>query len=407
MGYTFHESTGLRSHFQMLYLFHGEDEFTRSEALATLKAQATEGGLGEINVTWLDGRRVSFSELANACNTLPFLTANRLVIVEDLVQRLTRRRAVRSMPTVAREASAAEDEGDALVEQPAEEATGSENARYLTQVLDYLPRLPATTWLALVESTSLAPNSRVLKALQSLPEAQVRHFPLYDLRYDRDVHALREWIAHRAKAKGAEVTSQAANALIELVGNDLRALDHELEKLAAWANYARPIGLEDVRTLVSAAREADVFALVDALGMRRRQEALRLVERLLAEDKHELYLLTMIARQVRLILTAKELFEERQASLDEISKATGVRAQFLLRKLLDQAKQFTFEELQTLLGRILLLDQSFKTGRLEGPLGLDLLVLEICQRRALPVAPAPQAARGAASHQGRSRSRTR
>ena len=392
----------------MLYLFHGEDEFTRSEALAALKAQVAEGGLGDINVTLLDGRRVSLGELTNACDTLPFLTANRLVIVEDLLQRLTRRRVGRGKQAAAQEARDEEGEGDVPAEESSDEAAGGENARYLAQLLDYWPRLPATTWLALMESASLAPNSRVLKAAQSLTGAQVRHFPLYDLRYDRDVHALREWIARRAKAKGVEVTSQAADALIELIGNDLRALDHELEKLAAWANYTRPIGLEDVRALVSAAREADVFALVDALGMRRRQEALRLVNRLLAEDKHELYLLTMIARQVRLILTAKEMFEERQATLEEISKATGVRAQFLLRKLLDQAKQFTFEELETLLARILALDQSLKTGRMEGPLGLDLLVIEICQRKARSAAPAPQTTPSAApSHQGRSRSRTR
>lgn len=392
----------------MLYLFHGEDEFTRSEALAGLKAQVAEGGLGDINVTLLDGRRVSLGELTNACDTLPFLTANRLVIVEDLLQRLTRRRVGRGKQAAAQEARDEEGEGDVPAEESSDEAAGGENARYLAQLLDYWPRLPATTWLALMESASLAPNSRVLKAAQSLTGAQVRHFPLYDLRYDRDVHALREWIARRAKAKGVEVTSQAADALIELIGNDLRALDHELEKLAAWANYTRPIGLEDVRALVSAAREADVFALVDALGMRRRQEALHLVNRLLAEDKHELYLLTMIARQVRLILTAKEMFEERQATLEEISKATGVRAQFLLRKLLDQAKQFTFEELETLLARILALDQSLKTGRMEGPLGLDLLVLEICQRKARPAALAPQTTPSAApSHQGRSRSRTR
>lgn len=385
----------------MLHLFHGEDEFSRSEALAALKAQVAEGGLGDINITLLDGRRVAYGELANACNTLPFLTANRLVIVEDLLQRLTKRRAGRAEPAAVQEARDEEGEGEAPIGEPLPEATGGENARYLAQLLDYLPRLPATTWLALVESASLAPNSRVLKAMQSLPGAQVRHFPLYDLRYDRDVHALREWIARRARGKGAEITSPAANALIELVGNDLRALDHELEKLAAWANYARPIGLEDVHALVSAAREADVFALVDALGMRRRQEALRLVERLLADDRHELYLLTMIARQVRLIMTAKELHEERQAPLEEIGKATGVRAQFLLRKLMDQAKQFTFEELETLLARILALDQALKTGRTEGPLGLNLLVLEICQRSVRQAAPA------AAPHQGNRRSRTR
>jgi DNA polymerase-3 subunit delta len=379
----------------MLYLFHGEDEYTCSEEVATLKAQVAEGGLGDINVTLLDGRRLSFGELSNACNTLPFLTSRRLLVVENLLQRLSKRRARAGGKKTAAESDEAEYPAD---EPGADEAPAGENARYLAQLLDYLPHLPPTTSLVLVESTSLAPSNRLLKLAQGLTEAQVRHFALFDLRRDRDVHALGDWIRRRAQSKGAGISPQAADYLIELVGNDLRALDHELEKLAGLVGYRRPIAVEDARAVVSAAREADVFALVDALGMRRRQEALRLVGRLLAEERHELYLLTMIARQVRLILVAKEMVEDHKATLDEVGKALGISASFLLRKLLDQAGQFTFAELEGLLARILALDQSLKTGRIDGALGLDLLVLEICQRRSTP-APMP--------HQGSSRPRTR
>ncbi|MBC7256642.1 MAG: hypothetical protein H5T66_11130, partial [Chloroflexi bacterium] len=66
---------------------------------------------------------------------------------------------------------------------------------------------------------------------------------------------------------------------------------------------------------------------------------------------------------------------------------------FMVTRLLRQAQQFRAEELERLLRRVLEMDQAIKTGRIEGRLALDLLILEMCQRRPAAVSPPYQGSR--------------
>ena len=111
---------------------------------------------------------------------------------------------------------------------------------------------------------------------------------------------LESWLRERTQAKGVGINPQAAALLLSLVGQDLRRLDQELEKLSAYVDYAHPIAPDDVRALVSGTLESNIFALVDALGLRQRRRGLAQLEQLLADpNAHELYVLAMIARQIR------------------------------------------------------------------------------------------------------------
>ncbi len=341
----------------MLCILHGEEEFSRSETVAGLKARLAAEGLGDLNVAALDGRRVSMAELEAACDALPFLGSHRLVIVEGLIDRMGARPRTRRKKT-ARGGAAAEPDS-------------SEWER----LADYLPRLPPSTVLALVEETLLPAGHPLLALAPTLPESKVQAFlPLAG-------GELEAWIRQRAQGKGVEITAGAIRALVAELGNGLRALDAELEKLAAYADYRRAITEEDVRALVIRSVEARIWDLMDTLGTRNRARSLSLLEQLLAERNNELYLLTMIARQVRLILGVKDMLVEGNASLAEIGRSFGLRHGFQVEKLGNQARQFQPEELETLLRRTLEIDQGIKTGRIDGRLSLELLVLEICSRR--------------------------
>jgi len=75
----------------MFYLFHGEDEFSRSETVADFKKKMGDPGLAELNITVFDGRKVALGELQHACDSVPFMADRRLVIVEGLLARLESR----------------------------------------------------------------------------------------------------------------------------------------------------------------------------------------------------------------------------------------------------------------------------------------------------------------------------
>ena len=86
-------------------------------------------------------------------------------------------------------------------------------------------------------------------------------------------------------------------------------------------------------------------------------------------------------RHTAAILTAKELAEERKLSPGDLRRELGVR-DFVVPKLVEQARQFSFAALERAHRLVLETEQACKTGTPDPRLALELLVLEICARRA-------------------------
>ena len=155
-------------------------------------------------------------------------------------------------------------------------------------------------------------------------------------------------------------------------------MDSELEKLAAYVDWQRPIDERDVQCLVSASFEANIFALVDALGLRQRRQAVGELQRLAENGANELYLLTMISRQIRLLLSVKELVEEEHLPLETVQKQLRISHRFIVEKLARQGRHFKMRELEVILSRLVRIDQAIKTGKIDGMMALELLVVEVC-----------------------------
>src|SRR5258706_5200564 len=123
------------------YLLHGPDEFASAESLADLKAKLGDPAMGDLNTNLFDGRSAWLAEVRAITDTLPFLSARRVVIVDGWLTRLVKR----ADPA---------DEGD----QPAPEVAADEDAKrsgsareQLAALAEYLPNLPESTALVLVE----------------------------------------------------------------------------------------------------------------------------------------------------------------------------------------------------------------------------------------------------------------
>ena len=333
------------------YLLHGPDEFGSAEFLAGLKAQQGDPAMAELNTIVFDGRSALLADVRANAGTLPFLTAHRLVIVEGWLTRLLSR------------VEAAE--GSAGDEPSGDDARRGGTAReQLTTLAEYLPSLPETTLLILVEKREIPARNPVLKAAAGADWALVKMFDL------PKGEALVRWIRARAKAERGEITLGAAQALAE-VENDPRALVNEIAKLLTYVNYSRPVELEDVETLTPAGGEAKVFDMVDAIGQRRGPAAQRELHKLL-ESAEPLYALSMIVRQYRLLLQARELLGERTSEAD-ISKTLGLHP-YPTGKICAQARNYSLADLEHIYRRLLEYDVEIKTGQIEAAAALDTLV---------------------------------
>lgn len=329
----------------MFYLFHGEDEYSRTLALAEMKAKVGDPSISELNIISLDGEALTLEELIRACDTPPFLSQRRLVIVRDLVSQFEPRRGAkkREFPPAKRE----------LVEG----------------LKEYLPHLPLSTRLVFIEEKLISKSNPIHRLASQLEGGFVREFipPKGD--------PLRQWIRERVKEKGGQISPSAVEELANFLGNDLRLLDQEIEKLVTYARE-RPIEKEDVDLLVSQVQVATIFSLVDALGHRDSQKATLYLHGLMDAGQPLLYIFFMITRQFRLLLEAKELQIEglgRQA----IQTRLGLHP-FVAQKLAEQAGNFSRSRLEAIHHRLLEVDIAIKTGQMEPQLALDLLAIELC-----------------------------
>lgn len=328
----------------MLHILYGEDDFSLREALAEIKRALGDDELLATNTTVFEGQSISPEQLTSACDTVPFLAPRRLIIVEGLLSIFEPRSG-------GKRSSKLNDSG-------------------WTSLKDYVRRMPESTVLVLIDG-SLKKGNPLLKELA--PEATLTEFmhPKGPQLYD--------WIRNRVEKCGGSVAPPAMRLLADLVGGNLWLLSNEIDKLCTYAQ-GRSANESDVRSLVADAREANVFAMIDAVLARRSATAARLLHDLENEGAAPPFLLFMITRQFRTVVQAKDLLLQKRKPA-EIGRSLGTTSDYVLRKTLEQAKGHSMQSLKWIYGRLLDTDISIKTGRLKGDKGelaLDLLITELC-----------------------------
>jgi DNA polymerase III subunit delta len=333
-----------------VYVLYGEDAFGRDEAVQTLKERMRSLPAGDHNLTEL-GPETTVAALRMAADVVPFLAERRMVIVRGLLGRLAGRGGggQRRTARARKQAESGPDELQAL--------------------LDYLPELPQSTSLVLVEEGRLNPEP--LAAAIPRGRAAIREYPR--------VVDVPGWVRNRAKSIGVDLDEGAVRELAALGGTDLRRLDSELHKLADYA-AGRSVTRADVRELV-VGRDIAVWSLLDGLAERRADKALTALHALYAQgEPPEALLGRDIAPHYRRLMVARELSlasKEERARVDVA--ALGLNPATLGRWS-DQAAAFDRAELERALEVLLELDRHIKLGETQPEPSLEVAIVRLCSR---------------------------
>lgn len=330
----------------MIHLLYGEDSLSLDEKLAALRAIDAPDDLYDVNSTTIDGASANLTELEMAWSAMPFLADKRVVIVRGLLARFEPRRG-RARGASRPRSKAAAGEWDGLG--------------------DRLANAPPSTELIFVEG-SVARNNTLFRAISKV--AEVHRFALPSAR------EMPQWVRERADKMGAAIEPRAIAALTEAIGNDTRLVDMELQKLALYRSGQR-IRRQDVEAMVSYAKEANIFAAVDAALEGRAGVALRMKHQLMEAGSSPIYLITMIARQVRFLILAKDL-KSRGLRQDEIGERMSLRG-YPLTKTLQQEGRFSAQQLVEMHRRLLEADLSIKTGAADEQTALDTLIVALAE----------------------------
>ena len=187
---------------------------------------------------------------------------------------------------------------------------------------------------------------------------------------------VRRWASERFRELNVDIRPETTNQLVDLVGNDLRRLANEINKLAAASLPDGNVTNELVLSLVPNTREFSNFALTDNLVAGRKKEALRTLKKVLDDGTEPLAMLGLIFSNYRRLLIANEMIGrgEPRNHVESTAKIFG--------PALDLARRVETKALVKALERIAETDFAIKTsagggGPVGARLQLEMLVCEL------------------------------
>ncbi len=303
-----------RGHIEPLYFFYGPEQVLAQYVVTELREKLVPKGLEELNFMKLDGQKTTEAELVQAIQALPMFGSKRLVVIEQ--------------PSfVKTKAGAAFEHWEAL--------------------LDIWPPYTCAVLLA--------------------PEV------------DKRLRTFKDLVRNAASYEFPVLTATEASSWVErqLRRTDLALLRLEVDKLVSFANGCS-LSEDDLEALVRNDMETSIFDFVDAIGLQDLGRAWALLNNLIAEGNEPVYLISMIGRQLRLLLAARQALDAG-LSQQQAAGHLGIHP-FPAGKCVQQARRWTVFQLQAAMEACLQADENIKTGKLRGENALNQLMLILKQR---------------------------
>ena len=164
-----------------------------------------------------------------------------------------------------------------------------------------------------------------------------------------------------------------------IVANSLNNYDlvmSEVEKITLYYNKPCYIKKEDVENIVSKSINTNNFLFVDALIDGDLEKSLSLLNDLKTMKVEPTILITLIARDIRIMLNIKKLLEQNKREYEILNDLNLMDWQ--LEKYLKKAFTYKIKELEEWLIKLEELDLKIKSGKLDKYYALELLILDIC-----------------------------
>lgn len=240
-----------------VYLFTGPEEYVKLEALQRLRERLLPPGLETLNDAVMEG--VTAQQITDAAETMPMMCEKRIVTVRDWAPLLSGK-SKNEEQEVARM--------QAWLENP---APGCVLVFYMRQSADGKKKL-----------TSTLRKKAVAVDFEFLSDAE-----------------LSKWCGKRLKAQGKRINAKALNTLTFMAGRELTRLSGELDKLCAYLGDRSEITEDDVRAIVSASLEYNVFELMNHLLSGDMLKAQQTVNSLMQGGQNSIGILAMLTRQLR------------------------------------------------------------------------------------------------------------
>ncbi len=343
----------VRSDICPVYLLYGPEDYLIEEEIQGMLNRTLSPKERGFNFHHFNGEEHSAREIVQTAQTLPMFSKYRFVLIS---------------------------EADRMNEENVE------------QLMEYVEKLSLSTCLVLY-GQAIGPWKRYRKEIEKVGEvteyARLRG------------RALLLWAKKRMKEKGKMLSDEAAEYLVEIVGDHLYDLDSALEKVFLSVGDRQAVEGSDIEEITSEVKVSTVFDLTDAIGRQSLETALGILEKAMEsravvfrkeEEGSKLsdpvpVLLSMMAKQYWSMLMIKQMGSHRE-DIGELARELGT-SPWNVKKLMDQGKNFSEASLREGILKCHQADLTIKRSRGPKDLLMEKLVIDLC-RPVHPSSPSVQ-----------------
>ena len=333
-------------------LIYGNQQLLLEETTNSLIEQRLEGcehewSLERFNAQEMlkstgDSGKNSIDDFLISCETLPMLTDRKVIQLDNFE----------------------------LIKKAVKKNDSSSASRLFEAVENIINNPPDSLWFiftspAMREQDFSKPLFRGIKQ-----SGRIQKFVAYDNSSPFN------WVIQRAEKKGLPLSADVARLMINIVGNDLTDLDHELEKLSLYLSGA-PITEELIKEHIRGHKHFSVFRMTEALSRKELLPALEILDQQLQTAPREhVRLFALIIMQFRRLLIIHSMLSQFKKETEILAKIS--LPPFLGKQILAQARNFSNLEMQNIYAELAHLDLRVKFKSSLAPLLLQDLFQRIC-----------------------------
>lgn len=312
----------------MISILVGEEPYLIEKEIDLRMKPILASGFSDFNLDRFSARDTPIDRILDACQMLPMMGEERLVLVRDV------------------------------------EAFKKEALEILAK---YFEKPSPTTNLVLVAT-------KIDKRLKGWAGASKKGW-IKELKAPY-LNQVPSWLAGEARQLGITLGVGAAQALVDLMGNNLKALGIALAQLEIFVSPTKKIEAAHVQELMGGFSSQTVFDFANLVGKGNLAQASRLLDELVALGEPLVRLFGLLSRHFRQLKLAQEGCSQR---LGEAEMASLLKVHpFFVKDYLVQARGLSPSRLNAIYEDLLPTDRLLKSSRLEARLVLDRFLLKAC-----------------------------
>jgi len=322
------------------YIFQGEEKYLLDKAVDEVIKTFLTKDLESINLSNLDGKQNDFSDLVSSCETLPFLSQKRVIILKN--------------PGLLFD---------------------KENSN--EHFLKFIEKLGDHQLLILNDSNGEIKKTTKLYKLFSKNNNNV----VFDKLKGND---LVNWVNKKITSMNKSITTADLNYFIQQssylsrnVVNSLYDLENEIKKLSDYSKDEK-ITKALIDSVMVKNLDKSIFDLLSAISRQDTEKAINLFDEIYLMNEPIPKILFMISRQFRLLL-GYNVYKNRGYGQNDIQSKLGIKP-YEFSKISSQSGGFSERDLEAILEKILDADRTLKTKQTENKLVMEMLLVNLCTR---------------------------